>query len=212
MNGRELSKASLVDCPLSSEETPQLSDDEQLKSWAAIVAGCLQPVPFVPPSALGFGLSDAVAPEGWRPSVVALTPGEASTVVANGQGAPLSNPKTGTVDELNRIQLRVNTKECGEVALVVERADDGLRVLISAVDANAVKALHREAAVMRRALESGGQSVASLKIVRMDQRGTELAGDGLTPRQDRRNAKKATGAASKSRAAQRTSRRLIIIG
>lgn len=211
MNGRELSKAFLGDCPLSNEVPSPSSDDDEFESWAAIVAGCLQPAAFVPPVSLGLGTPELVAPEGWRPSVGTLTPSDVAAFAVT--GSSVMGAGSATDDTLQRIQLRVNTKECGEVALVVERAEDGLRVLIAAVDGNAVTALHREALVMRRALESGGQSVASLKIVRMDQSGTELAKGGLTPsRHDRRRASKACGSGSKSNAAKRTPRRLLIIG
>jgi hypothetical protein len=118
----------------------------------------------------------------------------------------------GDSDALNRIQMRVNTAECGEVAVVVERAEAGLRVLIAASNPLATNTLHREASEMRRTLESQGHHIVSLKIIGMDRHGTELAKDGLTPRNERRGAKKANGSDSKSPGAEKTARRLLIIG
>jgi hypothetical protein len=108
--------------------------------------------------------------------------------------------------------MRVNTQECGEVAVVVERAETGLRVLIAAENPLAANTLHREATAMRNALESGGHNIVSLKIIGMEQYGTELAKDGLTPRNDKRGTKKANGTDSKTRAAEMAAQRLRIIG
>jgi hypothetical protein len=135
-----------------------------------------------------------------------------STIETKGSIAAGSKAPTGGNEPQQRIQLRVNTKECGEVALVVERAEAGLRVVISAVNANVLPALHREALVMKQALESSGQSVVSLKIVQMDQCGTDVAKNRLTPSEDRLRSGKASGSRSKLNAAKRISRRLLIIG
>lgn len=213
MNGRELLKTSLGEYPLSNEPNASSSDDERRETWAAVIAGCQQPVVALPPKALGIGsASEFVAPEGWRPSVIALTPGGASPAGTKGIEGEALRAGDGETDELNRIQMRVNTTECGEVAVVVERAEAGLRVLIAAENPLAANTLHREASAMLRMLESQGHHIVSLKVVGMDQRGTELAKDGLTPRNERRGAKKANVSDSKSPGAEKAARRLLIIG
>ncbi|MGC4064325.1 MAG: hypothetical protein QM784_06700 [Polyangiaceae bacterium] len=165
MNRRELSMATPVDLPAGGATETRESDEEELERWASVVAGCLlnpQVQPPLPPVGLEFG-SAPVAPEGWRQSVGVLTqdPRALGEVIAESSTSP-SGKGTGT-SEIERIQIRVNTKEFGEVSLVIERAEQGLRILLGAVDGRVVSALRNEANAVRRALESGGQSVGSLE-------------------------------------------------
>jgi hypothetical protein len=88
---------------------------------------------------------------------------------------PLPGAGASAVDDSQRIQVRVRTEEFGEIAVVIERVEDGLRVLLGAANPKAVLALTQDCLAVRRALESDGQNVGSLEIVRMDGLGTDLA-------------------------------------
>jgi hypothetical protein len=214
MNGRELSKATPVDLSAANTTEEHSSDDEELERWASVVAGCLlhpqvQPPP--PPVGFEFGAAPA-APEGWRQSVGVLTqdPRALGEVIAENPVSP-SGTGFGT-SAIERIQVRVNTKEFGEVSLVIERAEQGLRILLGAVDGRVVSALRNEANAVRRALESGGQSVGSLEIVRMNELGTVLAQTKVAPSNRLRRLKEAADAASNPTAGKKKTRRINLIG
>jgi hypothetical protein len=214
MNGRELSKATPVDHSVNSGSENPAIDDEELERWAAVVAGCLQNPQVQPPllpTLSGVG-REPVAPEGWRRSVGVLTqdPRALGEVIAEN---PASRLVTGTGNcELERIQIRVNTKEFGEVSLVVERAEQGLRILLGAVDGRVVAALRNEVKAVRRALESSGQSVGSFEIVRMNDLGTVLAQARVAPSNRLRRLKEAADAASNPTAGKKKTRRINLIG
>jgi hypothetical protein len=183
MNGRELSKASLADGTVPGERKHVRVDDVELSEWAALISGCLQTAPGTPPPGIGLGAAETAesVPAGWRPSVEDMTPekGAFAGAVEAGAGHFACEGKEGEAPQ--RIQIRVNTKEFGEVALIIERAEQGLRILLGAVDGRIVSALRQEALAVRRALESGGQSVGSLEVVRMNEVGTVLAQNKLAP-------------------------------
>jgi flagellar biosynthesis chaperone FliJ len=177
MNGSELSRTLLGDGKTPSAREDANKERKELERWASLVAGCLQNASPLQPSTLGLGALESIegVPAGWRSSVESLTPdfgavgdGQLANTVAPGGGASASN------DE-QRIQVRVRTEEFGEIALIVERVESGLRVLLGAENSNGVSALTRQCQAVRRVLESGGQSVGSLEIVRMNGLGTDLA-------------------------------------
>ncbi len=183
MTGNELTKTSLGDNQAFVAPEDGSQDRRELERWASAIAGCLQQAVPLPPPTLGFGSSESSqqVPAGWRPSVDLMTPvaggtsgGFATTVQAPGSGACATA-------ESQRIQVRVKTEEFGEIAVVVERVEAGLRVLLGAANAKAVAALTRDSQAVRRALESDGQSVGTLEIVRMNGLGTDLALTKLAP-------------------------------
>jgi hypothetical protein len=177
MNGRELSSTTSSDVSRETNATDASEREREREHFALAIAGCLQQSVPVRAIALGVGNPDASdsSPAGWRPGVDALTPnaelrGNDSSVncVPNAASAEAN-------EDPQRLQVRVRTKELGEIALIVERADHGLRVQVGAVDAAAVSQLIEQSAAVRLALESGGHSIDSLEIVRMDSFGTDLA-------------------------------------
>jgi hypothetical protein len=183
MNGSGLSKTSLKDGQLFSNEDQTKRDEKELERFAATIAGCLQQTVGIEPSALGFLAPEPtpMVPADWRPSVEPLTPG-CATGTGCGTGAECAasavaeDPRaTLQPNETERIQVRVRSEEFGEIALVVERADAGLRVVLSAEDPGAIATLRAESRAVRQALEADGQCIGSLEIVRMDGLGTNLA-------------------------------------
>jgi len=159
--------------PGSAETTPSQQD---LKKWAELVAAFAtqgtQPVPpQLPPQA---------TPEAWRADVEALTPStsrsEASQAAQEALGQSLRT-SFGSSDEseLNRIQVRLNAGDLGELSLVVERSLTGLRVQIGAQNTNVLAEIARSGSAMTQALTTAGQTVTSLTFVPMDSVGINLA-------------------------------------
>ncbi len=66
----------------------------------------------------------------------------------------------------NRMIVRVDGGDLGEVALLVDRKAGAIRVTISAADAGAQAALGLERAGLMRALQSHGITVDSVNVVR----------------------------------------------
>lgn len=189
MNGRELSGNVRPECLGPTETAPSSSDDTERERWAALAAGALialpieaARLPLAAPSAapVASGTTSAV-PDGWRPSVGDLTPLQAQGEVVSGRSAAIAPSGEGDASDLQRIQVRVNTEEFGEVAVTIERAEQGLRILMGAVDGRVVSALRHEALAVRRAIENGGQTVGSFEIVRMNEVGTNLAQTQVAP-------------------------------
>lgn len=157
----------------SNEAAPSQKD---LEKWAELVAACgaqaAQPVP--PPSI------PTSMPEAWRADVEALTPdltqSEASqtahAVLAQNVGPTSSS---SSENELNRIQVRLNAGDLGELSLVVERSLDGLRVQIGAENNALLATMAKQSAAMAQSIASAGQPVTSLTFVAMDGLGINLA-------------------------------------
>jgi len=166
--------ASVSKCDVESIETTPSQQD--LKKWAELVAACAthvalpvqpQPVP-------------QLVPEAWRADVDALTPdisrSEASLTAQETLAQNhLTNCGSNGEIELNRIQVRLNDGELGELSLVVERSLAGLKVQIGAENGSVLNAIARNGAAMVQSLASVGQSVASLTFVPMDGVGINLA-------------------------------------
>lgn len=214
MNGSELSKTTLGDNTSVFADDEAIADQRELERWASEIAGCLQQVTPAAPATVGlFGAGQRQeVPAGWRPCVESMTHGGASMV-----GGPLASngPDSnalGPSSELGRIQVRVRTEEFGEIALVVERVEEGLRVLLGAVDAHTVTALTRESQAVRRVLEFGGQTVGSIKIVRMNELGTDLAQSKLAPSNRARRPQESAETATVLSEHKKKTKRIDLIG
>lgn len=213
MTGNELSKTSLSDVQAGIGQDEANRDRRELEHWASAIAGCLQPAVPVRPASLGLGGEQSQqVPAGWRPSVEALTPGLEGAdggMRASARGAPSS---ASVADDAQRIQVRVKTEEFGEIAVVVERVEAGLRVLLGAIDPKAVAALKRDCQAVRLALESDGQSIGSLEIVRMNGLGTDLAQSKLAPSNRARSSQESAESASNLGHRKKKSKRLDVTG
>jgi len=214
MNGHELSKTALSDSTACDAQRDERGDRQEHERWASTVATCLQQAVPVRPATLGFGApeSSQQVPDGWRPSVEALTPGASGSTAA--ARVPGSTPDSGAVaaDNTNRLQVRVKTEEFGEIAVVVERVETGLRVLLGAANPQAVMALTRDCLAVRRALESDGQSVGSLEIVRMNGLGTDLALTKMATSNRARRSQESAESASDLGQRKKKTKRLNVTG
>ena len=152
--------------PSEATEAPGKKD---LERWASAVAGCL--VQTVAPAAAS-GLLGGT-PEAWRPSVEALTPGscDAGTALELARDGEVSSSTPGS----DRLQVRLDAGQLGEIAVIVEKDQAGVRLLITAASARAVRAISAERQVLQQALQSTGQRIQSLCVVQMDVPGTDLA-------------------------------------
>ncbi len=165
---------SVLLCETGSKETTPSQRD--LEKWAELVAACatqvVQPTssPMIP----------EFTPEAWRADVEALTPdaprSEASRAMQEILGQNIGNNSApGSENELDRIQVRLNAGELGELSLVVERSLEGLRVQVGAEDKGVLTAIAKQSAALTQTLVSAGQTVSSLTFVPMDGVGTNLA-------------------------------------
>jgi hypothetical protein len=175
-----------------------------VEKWAAMLAaGAAQAQPRL--TSLGH------APDGWRGTVAAMTPasdnGHGADSAAEARG-PLAHEAiaTGAASEDGKLQVRVNIGELGELALVVERLADGVKVQISAQDSHVLEMLSLEQDALAAALSDVGHSVTSLSFVKMDRFGIKLA---PIPRRPQRAGKNAEDEPALT---NRKSRRVNVIG
>ena len=209
ITGNELSRASLRDALSPSEHEDSGADRRELEQWASEIAACLQQVPPVRSNALGPGGSESElqVPDGWRRGVEVLTPGEGLDRDGGTTQGPGSSLGTESSPEHQRLQVRVKTAELGEVAVVVERLETGLRVLLGVSDPRAIAAIERDSRAMLQALETDGQAIQSLEIVRMNGVGTDLAhskvASGQRPRRSHETADSDLHSGTRKRKAKR---------
>ena len=179
---------------------------EQAERWATLVGIQL--------SALAPKVVTQEATGGWHPGVGDLTPATGSSLTQPGaaNGPAAAGPSEGD-DSENRMIVRVDGGDLGEVALLVDRKDGAIRVTISAADAGAEVALGLERVALTRALESHGISVDSVKVVRANNFGTALAPVRSSATQRTREAQTTDAEpADDEHARRRSARKLNLIG
>jgi len=152
------------------------ADDEkttldQAERWATLLGAQLSAV-----------LPKAIASEptsAWHSGAGDMTPSNAArgadaSGAASGAGARSDSGQTADPTE-NRMIVRVDGGDLGEVALLVDRKDGAIRVTISAADAVAEAALGMERSALVQVLQSHGITVDSVNVVRANNFGTVLA-------------------------------------
>jgi len=141
---------------------------EQAERWATLVGAQL--------SALAPKVIASEEAGAWHPGAGDLTPATGSRLTESSatNGPLLGGAESADASE-NRMIVRVDGGDLGEVALVVDRHEGAIRVTISAADAGAEAALGLERAALTRALESHGITVDSVNVVRANNFGTVLA-------------------------------------
>lgn len=140
---------------------------EQAERWATLVGAQLSALAQV-----------RVEPEAdaWHSGAGDLTPGTGNRLTeSSGRSGASESPGVAPEANENRMIVRVDGGDLGEVALVVDRNAGAIRVTISAADAGAEAALGLERASLTRALESHGITVDSVNVVRANNFGTVLA-------------------------------------
>ena len=185
------------------------ADDEkttldQAERWASLLGAQLSAV--VPPPIV------SEPPSAWHPGAGDLTPGTGGGLTVGGA----ANGLVGGSDEAadageNRMIVRVDGGDLGEVSLVVDRKAGAIRVTISAADAGAEAALGLERAGLMRALQSHGIAVDSINVVRANNFGTVLAPVRSNATQRTREAAQAESK-DDEQARRRLARKLNLIG
>jgi hypothetical protein len=108
----------------------------------------------------------------WRPGAGDMTPAQMpATVAGTAAGAADEAPKN---DE-NRMIVRVDAGDLGEVALLVDRKEGAMRVTIGVQGPAAEAAVQIERAALMQSLQSAGIHVDSVNVVRASTFGTVLA-------------------------------------
>jgi hypothetical protein len=181
MDSSGLPKTTLHSPGCDNGGTPASVSKADLDKWASWIACSLVQLQTPPAKPLGAGAT----PEGWRGNVEALTPDAAqpmNSVVLQATNVGASAVSGNANDsQLNRVQVRFDAGSLGELALIVERLTDGVRVLIGAENSDLLAAMSGERGAMEQALAGVGHTVASLSFVRMDGIGTDLAQSRLAP-------------------------------
>jgi flagellar hook-length control protein FliK len=118
-------------------------------------------------------LDQIETPSAWHPSAGELTPTAAPV------GAGGSAPDAPQAPE--RMTLRVDGGELGELSVTLDRESGALRVVIGLENQRAVGSVLPDAPALRRALEGVGVSVQSLSVVTQAEVGTVLAQRRLNP-------------------------------
>ena len=141
---------------------------EQAERWATLVGAQLssfRPAPTVKEEA-----------GAWHRGAGDLTPATGSQLTESGAAkGPASVGEENADPNENRMIVRVDGGDLGEVALLVDRKAGAIRVTISAADAGAEAALGLERAGLMRALQNHGITVDSVNVVRANNFGTVLA-------------------------------------
>lgn len=185
------------------------ADDEkttldQAERWATLLGAQLSSIQ---PKTLASEPTSA-----WHSGAGDMTPSNATGGVASGAtlAASADSAEAGDASE-NRMIVRVDGGDLGEVSLVVDRKEGAIRVTISAADAGAEAALGLERAGLMQALQNRGITVDSVNIVRANNFGTVLAPQRSNAMQRTREA---TEAESKDdeQARRRLARKLNLIG
>ena len=196
------------------ESTRPSITKSDLERWAELIAfnatQIQQTAPIVP--------GTAGTPEAWRTDVEELTPnsGQSEANLLAKEIADFTvggNCASSSESELNRIQVRLNAGDLGELSLVIERSVAGLRVCIGAEDSGVLAAIARSGASLAQALTSIGQPVTSLTFVPMDGVGINLAPSRMVP-SNKTGSKEADGNTDETdkQQARRKTRRLDVRG
>jgi hypothetical protein len=186
------------------------ADDEkttrdQSERWATLLGAQLSAIE---PKTLASEPTSA-----WHSGAGDMTPSNATGGAASetGQVAATGTAEVADSSE-NRMIVRVDGGDLGEVALVVDRKGGAIRVTISAADAGAEAALGLERAGLMQALQNRGITVDSVNIVRANNFGTALAPQRSNATQRTREAASEAQSKDDEHARRRLARKLNLIG
>lgn len=143
-------------------------------------------------------------PSAWRASGGVLTP-EAATTVAASSDAP-----EGSAAE--RLVVRVDGGELGELEVTVDRERGALRVTIGLENEQLARSVTLGSQGLRAALERAGMSVLSLNIVPASEVGTVLAQHRTSPSGPRPEPPKSGTEQDPDATRKRAHKRLTLIG
>lgn len=143
-------------------------------------------------------------PSGWRGSAGDLTPGGAAT---SGPAAAQADGKAG-----ERLTLRVDGGELGELSVTLDRLHGSLSVVIGLKNERLVSAVLPDVRALRLALENAGLNVHSLSVVPTSQVGTVLAQRRSSPSGLQQPPEEPASPQHPETAQKRNHKRLTLIG
>jgi hypothetical protein len=144
-------------------ETERKNTLEQAKRWALAVSEQLS---YLAPLQSEMETSD------WRPGAGDMTPAQ---IPAPAAGAAVGTAGETAKHDENRMIVRVDAGDLGEVALLVDRKEGAMRVTIGVQGSAAEAAVQIERAALMQSLENAGIHVDSVNVVRGSTFGTVLA-------------------------------------
>ncbi len=179
--------------------------EEEVAEWSTLLLSALQATSALPAEESAAGASGA-----WRPPVGVLTRGERSGAWSAQTPRVCQAAEGAAQEEPNEVRLQLNVGRLGEIALLVERGSDGLRVLLSAARSTTTALLESERQALHQALVSSGLRVELIRFVTMGTTGTRVAsGDPAAPRHAGGKAASEFGRADTQK---RRSNRLKVVG
>lgn len=142
-------------------------------------------------------------PSAWRPGAGDLTPGT--------QAAPAPSGAPAAPRSAERLTLRVDGGELGEVQVTLDRRDGALSVVIGLENGQMVGSVLPDARALRAALENAGLNVHALRVVPTSEVGTVLAQRRPSP-SGQKQAEQTGSEPRPDQAHRRPHRRLTLIG
>jgi len=143
-------------------------------------------------------------PSAWRSSAGDLTPGNAPAHSA--AGAPAETPSA------ERLTLRVDGGDLGEVEVTLDRQGSSLSVVIGLENGRMVSSVLPDARALRSALEGAGLNVHALSVVPTSEVGTVLAQRRLSPSGQKPITEHESSEQNPEQAQKQKHKRLTLIG
>ena len=182
-------------------EDAERATEDQAARWAqALTPHVIAQLP--PAPVLG-----EATPGGWRAGDGVLTPeAQLTASAASAEGGE----GTGEAKPVERVVVNVQTSDLGELSLIVERTEAGVRVVVGVGDAHALGQMLPEREALMRQLVGSGLDVDSIQIVSQSEVGTVLAPRRFVGRI--RNSDAQAQASKDEERRRRGSRKLNLIG
>lgn len=181
----------LLGAPSEEREVAERTDETE--RLAAVFAQVL-------PQALSHRLGIAEeSSESWQGGVGTLTPAEGL--------APMCAESEGSEPSSDTLTFTVRAGDLGELKCLVNRGENGVRVLIGVDGRSALTAASAERGALEAALRATGLMVQSVSVVPLAKFGTPLARGG-----DAADARNVRQVHAGPRAASRGTRRVKLIG
>jgi hypothetical protein len=143
-------------------------------------------------------------PSAWRGSAGDLTPARGA--------APAQDVEPSNSPAAERLTLRVDGGELGEVEVTLDRKDGALNVVIGLEKGHLVSQVLPDARALRQALEGAGLNVHNLSVVPTSEVGTVLAQRRLSPSGQKPAADQGASRGHPESAQRHTRKRLTLIG
>lgn len=146
---------------------------------------------------------------GWRGGDGVLTQGRAAQAPHAAHGAQAQD---GTDESAERVVVRVQSADLGELSLVLDRSAAGVRVRIGVADARAAELMAPERDALMARLVGNGVRVQSVQIIGQRELGTLLAPPRTVGSPRAFGSRERVESESDSKTPRRGSRKLDVIG